>query len=193
MLKQCKRCNKHKEATTDYFPRNRASKDGFFARCKQCLSEAAANHCNPIYSATIVSLSTEQIIYLAGLIDGEGWIGIRKSKETPKGRYCAAISIGMCTDVIFDLQKEYDIGYANKRKAIKKGWKQCVCWVLPPNDCRGLLPLIIPYLRVKCKQAELVLRYLTLAQHHSRKQSYRDEVESIYQQLRVLNRKGTPK
>lgn len=34
--KQCRKCKEKKELSTDFFPRNKASKDGFDSMCKAC-------------------------------------------------------------------------------------------------------------------------------------------------------------
>ena len=36
MRKECRKCHEHKDLSTDFFPRNSASKDGFDSMCKAC-------------------------------------------------------------------------------------------------------------------------------------------------------------
>jgi hypothetical protein len=101
----------------------------------------------------------------------------------------------MCTNVLFDLCREYGIGYMMVKSRRDNGWKECVIWTIGANACRALLPLVLPYLRVKKRQAELLLQYLDYAQHRiNRTEGGREQhaarAQAIYDELAALNRRG---
>ena len=77
-----------------------------------------------------------------------------------------------------------------KKSRIIKHKDQWV-WTLTGNHCRALLPVLRPYLKVKARQADLLLEYLRLADHRDRSPEYREAVTRIYEELRTLNARGS--
>ena len=136
-----------------------------------------------------------QLAYLAGLIDGEGCIGIAKSSK--QFRHDARLTIGMTDgEYLTALADELGIGYLySQKRAQRPGWKRRTCLSFGATACRILLPCVLPYLRLKRRQAELLLEYLELAAHKYTKPGrankiYRAKVTAVYKALRALNKKG---
>lgn len=95
------------------------------------------------------NISKQDLIYLAGLFDGEGTISII-SKD---GRKSTRFSIGMnAHELVSSLKSITSCGivYTNKSKI--------TIWsVNKINDLKVLLPQIIPFLRLKKEKAQLLL------------------------------------
>jgi len=97
--------------------------------------------------------------YLAGIIDGEGTIRIGSAKHIGwNTRYSAAISVGMVNEEIIDLlvktfgSKKRIECVPNKRPIYRWGTSGNI--VVPI-----ILKTLLPYLIVKRKQAELIIKF----------------------------------
>ena len=142
-----------------------------------------------------LTLSETDKAYLAGLIDGEGCIHLQRnqSKKSPNYNYTATMFVGNTNAVIIDICKELNLGYIDYRKQINIKHKKAFVWRLTSNPCRALLPLILPYLRIKKQQSELLLEYLNLvakANVRSFRSEYLKKVDEIYCKIKALNKKG---
>lgn len=190
--KKCTICKQEK--SKEDFCRNITSSDGLHYRCKDC--EYAARGHKTRLKPPVLNLTEIQKAYLAGLIDGEGYIGLAKPKRKTgpyKGSHYiyARMAIAMTTPMLNLIQEEYKIGKIYPPRPSKnKKHKDRLDWHIYSNECRSLLPLIIPYLKVKQKQAGLLLEYLKLADHKDKSELYRNKVNDIYLQLRLLNKRG---
>lgn len=118
-------------------------------------------------------MSKLQASYFAGLIDGEGYIGILKIKKGNKKvwrssreyHYCPVLKISMTDrDIItflyqsfggnFEIRKAYD---TPDRKA-----SESYCWTLKNKSSIEFLQKVYPYLRVKRKDAEILFKFSNL-------------------------------
>jgi len=142
-----------------------------------------------------IDLSKEQTAYLAGLIDGEGYVGLAKSKRS-QGRFKGnhymfpRLVITLTNPVMHEIREEFGFGRVQFVKRRKENNKDRYDWHISSNQARMLLPLVLPFMRVKQKQAKLLLQYLDLATKKDRTQFYRDSVDLVYCELRRLNRRG---
>lgn len=149
-----------------------------------------------------IKLSPTQKAYLAGLVDGEGYIGIVRTRKQPTStnpdplHLNAYMSIGMTDgDYLVNLAGEIGVGNTYRQKRQREHWKIRTDWRLCGNACRALLPQIVKYLRLKKPQAKLLLRYLELSAHKPcknppRNREYKKKVLALYDQMKALNRKG---
>lgn len=190
--KKCTICKQEK--SKEDFCRNISSSDGLHYRCKDC--EYAARGHKTRFKPPVLNLTEEQKAYLAGLLDGEGYIGLARAKRS-KGVYkgsnyaYARMVIAMTSPILNIVQEEYNVGKIYPLRPSKnKKHKDRYDWHIHSNECRSLLPLVIPYLKIKQKQAELLLEYLKLADHKNKSELYRNKVNEIYQHLRLLNKRG---
>lgn len=144
----------------------------------------------------------EEIAYIAGLIDGEGTIRLGKFVEknwNPK--YNPALSFVNTNLEVVELVKEFikaeRVYVHDGSKKGFKGNKPCYKAVICGTK-KVIEPLekLLPYLRIKKKQAELVLKYCREYKPRpgrgKKGKNYRSEKEnifreSIYQQIKRLN------
>lgn len=145
------------------------------------------------------------IPYLAGLIDGEGSIGIsyEKTDETIIGfTFRRIITLSGTSDSIvnvFHQVKEKYGGSIQKKRKRKRGWKEENQYVLHDNQAQELLDDIFPYLILKRTQAKLFTSFSNLG--HLSKNRYKKTLSKedkkliaerikIYNNLRILNNRG---
>ena len=123
------------------------------------------------------------IAYLAGLIDGEGYIGIKKSKAYRcQGRrtpgYSARIQVRMVDEAaIRFLAETFGAWYYLEKRRPKKN-RPLYCCQLGDKKAEAALRALLPYLRVKREQAETVLAFCDLkasgTAHRTKVTGYRD-------------------
>ena len=117
---------------------------------------------------TINQLSNEEIAYLAGFIDGDGCINAQIVKrEDYKLKFQIRVSITLFQETKhhwFLLQIHKQIGYGSIRKR-PDGMSEYA--IVGPQIVTTILKQLLPYLRIKRRQAELVLQ---ICEHLSQKQ-----------------------
>lgn len=102
----------------------------------------------------------EKLAYLAGIIDGEGNIGIYKSTQNKNGSYMATLRI-VSTDIklINWLCVEFDGYYVTQVYSKKYNYSDRHTWELSGREQYKLLKRIKEYLIIKKEQAELNISY----------------------------------
>jgi len=142
--------------------------------------------------------------YLAGFIDGEGYIGItfQRKKEThyqsASGRYHPYLIIANNNyEILDDIKKFTNSGriYKLSRNFKQKQGFQYKLTEMEP--LKNFLYLIKPYLRIKQKQCKLLINFIDLRKNakiitgrgHRGVTSYTIE-EEIYRKLLELNKRG---
>lgn len=102
-----------------------------------------------------------EIAYVAGIIDGEGCIGFSyKKNKTGHERLTLIIQVDMtCHEVPEALRTQFGgtIFLINSKDEKHKSHS---CWKIYQDEAGEFLKLILPYLIVKKRQAELALAYL---------------------------------
>lgn len=139
-------------------------------------------------------LSEPEKAYLAGILDGEGHIGM--TTITVGRSYTVKISLGMSDFQIPLLFKETfggNVYYKDKQSYWNPKWKPQALWSVKSRQAERVLIALLPYLRVKKVQAELALEYMSLVtpgrgtylteERLRRVQMFRD-------QFKILNMKG---
>jgi hypothetical protein len=144
-------------------------------------------------------ISEVDFAYAAGLIDGEGHIAATSHKTKSRGRSISTkgkpyihrdsrISMSLTTKEPLDWLLEKFGGTVYFRPMAKKKWKNQWTWVALGNESKEvLLKGIIPHLKIKQRQAALLLEYVQLNRFGSMER--RDEIISL---CKELNRKGKP-
>lgn len=96
--------------------------------------------------------------YLAGFIDGEGHIGIKKYKRGNNSpTYSERVSVGgICKLAIYSFNDYYP-GYIYHHKPNDKSPNGFYSWEVTDNKAREFLLLVLPYLRIKKLEAQIVL------------------------------------
>lgn len=136
--------------------------------------------------------SKTDIAYLAGIVDGEGTIGIHHGRDGFGGPYLQA---GGTDKRLVDWLKSlfggnYTFYHLTDMK--HKHHKDFYLWRLNLSDVSRVLIQIIPYLKLKREQAELAVSFRkTIGKVGLRitPDIYKNRLE-IYNQMRILNRRG---
>lgn len=112
------------------------------------------------------------LAYIAGIVDGEGSIMIQRqcsesfmAQRAKSGcfhpHYAVGIRIGMCERVALDLiVDELGIGSVCEEKPYHHKRPMFRWMIRSKQEVCDFLNLILPYLRVKKKQAELALKFM---------------------------------
>lgn len=141
--------------------------------------------------------SPEQIAYLAGVIDSDGYIGILKSKpyagNTKNPAYGLTVNVTNTSEKMMDwLQSTFGGKIYTRAMPKNENWKQCYNWVVGYQNAREVLLLVKDYLVVKQDRAllgiELMENWVT-----DNRGTPADEVsrrERIYRKFKELNATG---
>lgn len=103
------------------------------------------------------------IAYLAGLVDGEGYIGIKKSQpyNNLTGRanpgYHERIQIRMVDESAIKLFTDTFGGWYYKEKPNTNG-RSLYCYQASDKKASAILEILLPYLRIKKESANTVLK-----------------------------------
>ena len=105
--------------------------------------------------------TSEILNYFAGILDGEGSIGIEHlspCKNRKKDYYVCRLTIINTSKILMDWLKENFKGTVDTRKQIE-GRKTCYRWHVFGSDLEEILTAVIPFLKIKDQQAQVVLQY----------------------------------
>lgn len=145
--------------------------------------------------------------YIAGLIDGEGSIGlfVSRSASRPNAAVLARLKIGMCDEALIRwLRATTQSGTVTTWKQKQTGWKQV--WVATWNGyaAADLIQHVKPYLRLKRGQADILCQWIAISKEWRTRVGGRARGDRAYpafvwayaeelgKQIRVLNHRGTP-
>lgn len=107
----------------------------------------------------------EQIAYFAGLIDGEGSIGIgatgQRKKTASRGNisHCLHLTMGNTCFALIDWVQRTFGGKAVTQPRAKVGWSDCRYWGVQGENAERLLRLTLPYLIAKREQALVAIEF----------------------------------
>ena len=146
-----------------------------------------------------------KVAYLAGVLDSDGWFTIhRNSNLPPSGEsrvnpcYSPRVGVNQCERQAVELAQELyggkilviDYSKTANRFSQKPMWN----WCCNSDTREAMLEELIPHLRIKVKQAKVLLRLvkdIRVNFHGGRHNSHSIEViefrEKLYQELRLLN------
>ena len=114
----------------------------------------------------VKSLTETDYAYLAGIIDGEGTVTIRRLTERKRERiyvsYGPAITVSN-TDLIMlkSLRNRFGGNIVRANPPRNKRWSQGYLLCFRREEMLVLLPKTIPYMTRKRRKAELLLEYMT--------------------------------
>jgi len=129
--------------------------------------------------------------YLAGLFDGEGHVGLykRRRKDVKRGYTWAFVSSIINNDkaLIDSLHQDLGTGYIMTETRPNVNHSDSYKLAFSKGDLKQILPKILPYLRSKKRQVELIIEAIPV----------RSDRERIYRELRELqpttSSRGRPK
>jgi hypothetical protein len=104
----------------------------------------------------------ETLAYVAGFIDGEGYLGIKKYDRHPEKGFCPTYSerisvAGVNEQSIRDFNKIVP-GHIYLHKPSKLSKRGYWSWEVTESKARIFLQKIYPYLKVKKPEAELIIK-----------------------------------
>lgn len=133
------------------------------------------------------TMEPTDVAYLAGLIDGEGYIGVKRSGRS----FHARIQVRMVDEPAIAFLRD-TLGGSYYREKEQPGRRPLYCWQASDAAAARILHAVLPYLRVKREQAETVLAFRMLQaqgpQHLTKIVGYRDFPNAYGVVRRVPNR-----
>jgi hypothetical protein len=186
MQKECKVCLKDKNLME--FSR---IGEKYLHLCKDC--DAVRRNKKRVNFKKDFKINKVQCAYLAGFIDGEGYIGLAKrlrksGKYKDRACYHSRMVITSTSLNIHQIRSNYGFGHIYKVKSKKINHKDRYDWIITSNEIRTFLPQIIKLLHIKNGHAVLLMEYLNLPR--TKNEVYRNKAENIYQKLKLLNKRG---
>jgi hypothetical protein len=103
----------------------------------------------------------EKIIYCAGIVDGEGYVAIKKTKyarHCPSPTYHERIQIRMINEEAIDLFKEVFGGNYYYEKPHCENGKPLYCYQASDLIAYKICKILLPYLIVKKDNAERIIK-----------------------------------
>ncbi len=111
-------------------------------------------------------MNITDIAYAAGVIDGEGHVGIHRHWYSSKrfGRYAVyncAVSVTNTNEPVLQWLKElFGVGNVypeGRKKPLKPHYKPRFVWILSAKQAAHVIAVLLPFLRIKKEEALLVL------------------------------------
>ena len=132
--------------------------------------------------------------YLAGLIDGEGCFGIDK-RLRGKRWICLTPNFQFSNthkEIVEDLKDTFGIGTINLSKHPNRpNYKPCWNYRVNGFAVKKVIKYVLPYLRIKKEQAELVLKFIEIREKEWKKRKpYSPILFEIQRKVSLLNRRG---
>lgn len=136
--------------------------------------------------------------YMAGFVDADGSIGI--SAVSKAKQYVSKITVTNCNKKVVELFKDEFGGKVRCRTWKNKNWKPGYEWSYTAVKAQNIITLLLPYLRIKKKQALLVLRLGKLkARYNGAVRRWDRDIDKkcdrVYCKLKnrcqLLNKRGT--
>lgn len=110
-------------------------------------------------------LSKEEKAYIAGLFDGEGHVFITEDKRPNYKTSLHILRTGVTNthkETIEWLFSKFPTTLSKRvRHKEHPKWKPCYFWEASSNLAKDFLETILPYLRIKKRQAELAIEFQT--------------------------------
>ena len=108
----------------------------------------------------MAGLTETDIAYMAGIFDGEGWVGVNCSK--PYGahkspRYTLQMGVANTYIPVLEMFVDEFGGYIKKQS---KANKQCYSWRASSHRAKLVLETLMPYLKIKKEQAIIAIEYI---------------------------------
>ena len=141
--------------------------------------------------------SSENLAYLAGIVDGEGCIRIHK--QSKRNCYSPMITVVNTNPILVDWLRFFFGGSVGVYHSGNTNWKDSYNWRLTGIKAIELLQQIRPYLRLKAQQADKLLAFWRIHEIYGvigggiepSPWEYVEEAERFVHDLSILNRKGT--
>lgn len=163
----CTRCLTWKAVSE--FPPAKYQRDGINCHCRACWREQSKRYrpVAPEMIAPVSTLAETDKAWMAGFIDGEGYLGITKQvrKGRPSPAYRAMITVSNTRKDALELFVGAYGSPIYGHREVRKGkdnvnWAEAYSWYCPMARSEELLMDVRPYLRVKNVQADFLLEFI---------------------------------
>lgn len=167
------------------------------SRSRVCCSEACRRVRDEARYVNRRKLSAVDAAYLAGVVDGEGTLSVWKERRPGNAggfRFKITFTISQANlQYLDDLRRMAGNGsIRSSGPRDRPNHKPCFKLQFLTNETRWVLPQIMPYLRLKQKQAEAVMAYMESIDLGRRSREGMAIRERLYQECHELNRRGLP-
>lgn len=132
-------------------------------------------------------MTTKDLAYLAGFLDGEGCLSTVIREVRRNGRALRNIDIVLVITnthlgVLKWIRKVVGAGRIHEQKYEKNRKTRCWRFVLDAHTMLPLLRRILPHLKVKNRQAELAIQYLESRARRPKRSLFNDaEIRAVFQ------------
>jgi len=131
--------------------------------------------------------------YLAGVIDGEGYVFIVFNKSTQN--YSSGVYIKNTDKKLLELFAKYFGGNIFFHRKAKPHHKDSYQWICFGNKAAILCRYTLPYLIIKRKQAKLLLEFSKtlkrkLNDNHKLSKKFRNKRKMLVKKIKILNKRG---
>lgn len=135
------------------------------------------------------------LVYFAGLFDGEGCININHHKPQngkKTEQHTLRCHLGMsCENLVRSLGAKFGGSIKYRPIHLKNPkWKDQWVWTIESNQARDWLKLMLPYLRLKNREAEVAIEFQDMRQGNRGRirvpQSELDNRQRYYELLRSM-------
>ncbi len=151
----------------------------------------------PNVKAPSLALTPTCASYIAGFVDGEGTITLvktRRPRNTLGFQFQPTFTIpNSDLSVILSIRHDLGNGRIEMREDANPKHRTVYSLRFTPRQIRLILPQLLPYLRVKKRQCELVMEYLETSQRMTgvrHTPEYVARCSDITKRLRMLNPRG---
>jgi len=139
------------------------------------------------------------LAYLAGIVDGEGYIGIKKNNSSKKSKspvFSERLSIGMSERFILEMFKKQFGGKIYEKKCKSKKLNNNLTiyyWDITDKMASKVLTILAPFIRIKKKQLLLVLK---LSKTKIERKNNKDKIvspqvnkyrDSLYKKIKTIH------
>lgn len=139
------------------------------------------------------NLNEPEKAYIAGFLDGDGCIcmfaKVPKNKQHRRSlHYSFTVTIGNTDSEIIQYLFSKFGGSMYKRKKTRKNWRVFQYWRICDRHASAFLKMIYPYLRIKRKQAEIIIKFRNEVRHSGtmlspeilqKRETYRKQLASL--------------
>lgn len=141
----------------------------------------------------MVKSRRQLLSYLAGLFDGEGYIGINKGRRDNGGypSYSIAVTVRITEELLARLFHFNFGGSIYYRKYENPNWSPIWSWTISGKNAEPFLQDILPYLLLKKPQAELALYFIR--ETRKGKKGYLLDTEKALREASYILMKGMNK
>ena len=105
----------------------------------------------------MLNLSLEEICYIAGIIDGEGYMTVGQQSS---GHFILSLNVANTNKALIDwLSKKWEQKTSFIKNTTHRNWKDKYSITITGEKVKELLRLVVPYLIVKAEQASVALQF----------------------------------